>query len=133
MLAAVLTLLVGACTSPNTSSVVVDGTPVPSGSESPTEPGVFVRACDTAVYGRLQKDWRDHATIVGPLALLPLPAYATATPKTFDARGGRYRGLKVLALVEPGPAVTVSVPRPLRQSSRSSMTPRPSGATAGFE
>jgi hypothetical protein len=115
VLTVVLPLLVGACTSSSTSFVVVDGTPVPSGSESPIEPHVFVRTCDTAVYGRLQKDWRDHATTVGPLALLPLPAYTTATHRTFDARGGRYRGLKVLALVEPGPAVTVSVPGSLRQ------------------
>jgi hypothetical protein len=115
-LAVVLPLLVGACTSSSsTSFVVASRTPAPSGSESPDEPGAFVRACDTAVYGRLSKDWRAHATIVGPLALLPLPAYATATPRTFDARGVRYRELKVLALVEPGPAVTVSVPGSLRQ------------------
>jgi len=115
-IAVVLPLLVGACTSSSsTSSVVAAGTPVRSGSESPIEPRAFVRTCDTAVYGRLQKDWRDNATIVGPLALLPLPAYTTATPRTFDARGGRYRGLKVLALVEPGPAVTVSVPGSMRQ------------------
>jgi hypothetical protein len=114
-LASFLPLLVGACTSSSTSSVVVDRTPAPSGSESPAEPRAFVRACDTAVYGRLSKDWRAHATIVGPLALLSLPAYTTATPRTFDARGGRYRGLKVLALVDPGRAVTVSVPRSLRQ------------------
>jgi hypothetical protein len=113
---AVLLFIAVACsacttTSPTPSLMASEADPA---GHTPTEPATFDRRCGSDVYGNIGRNWRAGATVVGPLALLYLSAYADATPRTFSARGDRYRALKVLAVVAPGRSVTVTVPNALR-------------------
>jgi hypothetical protein len=99
-----------------------------SGTSRPTAP--FIRGCDSSVFGMLARGWRDDALVIGPLAFAYLPSFAS--PKSrhlFRAPGGRYRGQKVLAIVETGPDVTVRVPA--WEQDRLSLLYGPAGSKLG--
>jgi hypothetical protein len=72
--------------------------------------GAFVRTCEASVYGDLGGGWRAQSVVVGPLAFVALRYAARQPAADFRRRGGRYQGLKVLAVVEAGATVTLTVP-----------------------
>jgi hypothetical protein len=109
-------VLCSTCTTTSTSpSLVVHQTSGQPKGHAPIRPAIFERTCGSDVYGNLGRNWREAATVVGPLALVYLSIYADATARTFGARGDRYLSLKLLAVVDPGGDVTVTVPISLRQ------------------
>jgi hypothetical protein len=73
-------------------------------------PGAFVRTCESSVDGDLGDGWRARSVVAGPLALVALRHAATQPAADFRRRGGGYQGLKVLAVVEAGATVTLTVP-----------------------
>jgi hypothetical protein len=85
----------------------------PSGrlaSRSARPVGAFVRTCESSVYGDLGDGWRKRSVVVGPLAFVALRYAATQPAVDFRRRGGRYQGLKALAVVKAGATVTLTVP-----------------------
>jgi len=72
--------------------------------------GAFVRTCESSVCGDLGDGWRKQSVVVGPLAFVALRHAATQPAADFRRRGGSYQGLKVLAVVEAGATVTLTVP-----------------------
>ena len=111
----VLVVLCSACTTMSTSpSLVVHQTSGPPTGDAPIRPAIFERTCGSDVYGNLGRNWRGAATVIGPLALVYLSTYADATARTFGACGDRYLSLKLLAVVDPGRDVTVTVLTSLR-------------------
>jgi hypothetical protein len=85
-------------------------TATPTTAAPPGPPGTFVRTCESSVYGDLGTGWRTRSVVVGPLAFVALCDAATQPASDFRRRGGRYQGLKVLAVVEVGATVTLTVP-----------------------
>jgi hypothetical protein len=69
-----------------------------------------IRECDSAVFGTLAPDWREHATIAGPLAWVGISGYRSDPPATFAVQDGRYIFKKALAVVERGALVKIVVP-----------------------
>jgi len=69
-----------------------------------------IRGCESAVFGTLASNWRQYATIAGPLAWLGISGYATDPPPTFAIQNGRYLFKKALAVVERGALVKIVVP-----------------------
>lgn len=109
-----LTLAVGlltACTSTapagerSTSSALPQS---PTASPSP-QAGVFVRACDDRVFGELGRGWRKESVVIGPIAFVGLRGYRQGPDRFFQPRNGRYRALKVLAVVTGAKVITVSI------------------------
>lgn len=103
-------VLVGGCTSAGTSAPTPNApaTLASDASEGP-EAAAFVRDCDSSVYGRLGRGWREDAVVIGPIAFIGLPSLAAAPERRFEPRKGRDRSEKVLAVVRTGPPVTVRV------------------------
>jgi hypothetical protein len=85
-----------------------NGTVLPTGGGSQLD--TPKRGCDSAVFGTLASDWRQHATIAGPLAWLGISGYAADPPATFAVQDGRYLFKKALAVVERGALVKIVVP-----------------------
>jgi hypothetical protein len=110
-----LVMLCAACTTTSATRSFVEQSSPTSPSERATRP-IFERACGSDVSGDLGRQWRSHATVVGPLAFVGLPEYADATPRTFSAYDGRYRARKVLIVVDRGASVTVTVPSAFRRT-----------------
>jgi hypothetical protein len=54
--------------------------------------------------------WREQSVVVGPLAFVALRYAARQPAVDFRRRGGRYQGLKALAVVKAGATVTLTVP-----------------------
>jgi len=79
-------------------------------SRSARPAGAFVRTCESSVYGDLGDGWRTQSVVVGPLAFVALRAAATQPAVDFRRWGGRYQGLKALAVVKAGTTVTLTVP-----------------------
>ena len=72
--------------------------------------GAFVRTCESSVYGDLGGGWRAQSVVAGPLTFVALRYAATQPAADFRPRGGRYQGLKALAVVAAGATVTLTVP-----------------------
>lgn len=85
-----------------------DGTVLLTGEGSQLD--TPTRGCESAVFGTLASDWRQYATIAGPLAWLGISGYATDPPATFAIQDGRYLFKKALAVVERGALVKIVVP-----------------------
>jgi hypothetical protein len=80
----------------------------PTASPSP-QAGVFVRACDDTVFGELGPSWRKDSVVIGPIAFVGLRGYRHGPDRFFQPRNGRYRALKVLAVVTGDRVITVSI------------------------
>jgi hypothetical protein len=70
-----------------------------------TEAAPVVRDCSTSVYGDLPADWRQHSVSAGPLSLYPIPE---RPPERISA--GRYRPVKLIAMIQQGASATLTVP-----------------------
>jgi hypothetical protein len=113
--AAGLVVALAACTAEAPAGRAVGSTAAPSPTTAaPTRPpgpaGAFVRTCESSVYGDLGDGWRKQSVVVGPLAFVALRYAATQPAVDFRRRGGRYQGLKALAVVKAGATVTLTVP-----------------------
>jgi hypothetical protein len=114
--AAGLAVALAACTAEAPAGRAVGSTATTAAptTVAPTRPsgpaGAFVRTCESSVYGDLGDGWRKRSVVVGPLAFVALRYAATQPAVDFRRRGGRYQGLKVLAVVKSGATVTLTVP-----------------------
>jgi hypothetical protein len=103
--------LLTACTS--TAPAGERSTPTGAPQSPPPSPspqtGVFVRACDDSVYGELGQGWRKDSVVIGPIAFVGLRGYRHVPDRFFTSRNGRYRSLKVLAVVTGAGMITVSI------------------------
>jgi hypothetical protein len=111
-LAAALAVALAACIAEAPAGRPAGTTAAPAAptTAAPGPPGAFVRTCQDSVYGDLGDGWRARSVVVGPLAFVGLRQAATQPASDFRPRGGRYQGLKVLAVVEAGATVTLVVP-----------------------
>jgi hypothetical protein len=100
-----------------------NGTVLLTGEGAPLD--TPVRGCESAVVGTLASNWRDTATIAGPLAWPGIAGYANQPAADFEKRNGRYFLQKALAVVEPGVLVKMVVPESERD--RLSLSYGPSG------
>jgi hypothetical protein len=114
--AAGLVVALAACTAEAPAGRAVGSTAAPAAptTAAPTRPpgpaGAFVRTCESSVYGDLGDGWRKQSVVVGPLAFVALRYAAKQPAVDFRRRGGRYQGLKALAVVKAGATVTLTVP-----------------------
>src|SRR5215210_8370885 len=70
------------------------------------EPEPYVRTCSSSAYGDLGAGWRERAVVAGHLAFVGLKdGYRGVTP----APAGRARPPKVLVVVDPNAAPTVTI------------------------
>jgi hypothetical protein len=104
--------LLTACTS--TSPAGERSTPTAMPQSSPTaspspQASVFVRACNDIVSGELGQGWRNDSVVIGPIAFVGLRGYRQGPDRFFQSRNGRYRALKVLAVVTGAKVITVSI------------------------
>ncbi len=116
-----LTVLV-ACTSagsgpttapvPRSRSSAASSLPSPSAVLSPADTRTYERPCEESVFGTLGPHWRDHSLVVGPIAFVGLSGAAGAPERSLGVRGSRALPQKVLAVVDRGGPVTVSVAPP---------------------
>ncbi|MGI8712098.1 MAG: hypothetical protein ACR2NR_02735 [Solirubrobacteraceae bacterium] len=89
-------------------------------SATATQTSLVVRACKTAVYGQLARDWRSSPLTVraGAVSFLYVRDYRTAPARQFRGSGSgasrRYSGQKVLAVVDRGATATVVISPPDR-------------------
>ncbi len=108
-------LLCAACTTTSISpSLAVRPSADSPSVDVSTRSAIFERECGSDVHDNLDKHLLTDATVVGPLKLVFLSDYADATAQIFGARGDRFLALKVLAVVDPGRSVTLTVPTSLR-------------------
>jgi hypothetical protein len=103
--------LLTACTS--TAPAGERSTPIamlqsPTASPS-SQACVFVRACDDSVFGELGPGWGKDSVVIGPIAFVGLRGYRHGPDRYFQPRNGRYRALKVLAVVPGDRVITVSI------------------------
>ena len=107
----VLVASLSGCDGDNHPSPLGEGTGRPGGGEAGR---AVVVGCKRAVYGPLGGNWRSpgQGTVVaGPIAWVGLFGYAREQPPwTYQPRRGLAPAVKALAVVNPGRAVTVSVP-----------------------
>ena len=83
----------------------------PKGVESAgRDTDAFVRDCESAVYGELDKGWRRESLVVGPLSFAYGKSYKRRTPDEFRGRNARYFPSKVLVVVENGAVASVTIP-----------------------
>ena len=111
--AAGLVVALAACTAeePAGSTAAPPAPTTVASTRPPAGPaGAFVRTCESSVYGDLGDGWRTQSVVVGPLAFVALRAAATQPAVDFRRWGGRYQGLKALAVVKAGATVTLTVP-----------------------
>lgn len=76
----------------------------------PAPPTGEIRDCGSSVYGEMSPDWRAKATVVGPVAFV---TWFSADPAWLDSISPRPDGrrfIKVLAVVDGGKQVTISLP-----------------------
>ena len=78
--------------------------------------GPVVRDCGSSVYGDLGGDWVPSSIFAGPLAFVRARAYATSPSSFRGVGGGRYRGSKLLVLVQAGWVARVVVPAVQRRN-----------------
>lgn len=72
-----------------------------------SSPPAFVRRCDTSVYGDLGSGWKRNSLEVGPVSFVGLGDLDAVSPSFPEPTGGGPQ--KVLAVVETGPPVTVTI------------------------
>jgi hypothetical protein len=111
--AAALAVALAACTAEAPAGRAAGSTTTPAAPTTAAPPGpagAFVRACEDSVYGDLGGGWRAQSVVAGPLAFVALRYAATQPAADFRPRGGRYQGLKALAVVDAGATVTLVVP-----------------------
>jgi hypothetical protein len=99
----------------NCTSGTSDGATSPGGgfSSASSDAGVFVRSCESSVFGDLGAGWRKDAVIAGPLAFVGARGYEDDPKRLFFARKpGMATAQKVLAVVVGDRPVLVSVQRP---------------------
>jgi hypothetical protein len=104
--------LLAACTSSSTSGAergLPPGTNDTTPTVSPSPVVSFVRTCRSSIYGELGARWRRDALVIGPVAFIGLGWVGSAPDQRFQPKDGRLEPLKVLAIVEAGPPVTVTV------------------------
>jgi hypothetical protein len=88
----------------------------PKGVESAgKDTDAFVRDCESAVYGELDKEWRRESLVVGPLSFVYGKSYNRRTPVEFRGRNAKYFPSKVLVVVENGAVATVTIPASARR------------------
>jgi hypothetical protein len=99
------------CTSSNDASSREEGRSIASPGFSPIpDAGVFVRSCESSVFGDLGADWRKDAVLAGPVAFVGARGYEDDPKRSFVARGPRMAtAQKVLAVVVGDRPVIVSV------------------------
>jgi hypothetical protein len=113
-----LTVLVALCAC---DSEVARSTASSVGSQRPADNGSsdlhtknshsFTCRCSDSVFGDLGGGWRQGSVAGGPLSFVGARSgYRHAPERLFEPRRGRYRPLKVLAVVDNGTDVTVGVP-----------------------
>lgn len=109
---AVVMVVLAACTSGSRPGPAPSGTKIvspPTPTDSPmAEP--FVRTCEESVYGDLGSDWRTDSLQAGPIAFVGLGSADGLSTEAFEIVEGKFRSIKVLAVVDVGAEVTVSVP-----------------------
>jgi hypothetical protein len=72
--------------------------------------GVFIRSCESSVFGDLGPGWRKDAVLAGPVAFVGARGYEDDAERSFVARGPRMAtAQKVLAVVVGDRPVIVSV------------------------
>jgi hypothetical protein len=76
---------------------------------APGSDAVYVRTCDTSVYGTLATGWERHAVVAGPIAFVGLGGKGRISAKVLAADRGPTDILKVLVVVATHTRVTVSV------------------------
>jgi hypothetical protein len=89
----------------------------------------FVRDCESAVYGELDKGWRGESLVVGPLSFVYGKGYERRSPDEFRGRDAKYFPTKVLVVVENGAVATVTIPRSARR--HASLLYKPSLSAGG--
>jgi len=104
--AALFVFLFQGCTS--------SGSPAgPSGGAAASSPALqgpaFVRTCESSVYGSLGHGWNDGEVTLGPVTFVGLHGFASAPARQLTPEDGRDPRLKVLAVLRPGPPVTLRV------------------------
>jgi hypothetical protein len=93
-------------------------TQAPSGSaasprSSPeSDVAVFVRTCESSVYGDLGSGWRAGEASAGPVWFVGARGYADDPPREFSAPGNMATSQKVLVVVDGDRPVTLSVRHP---------------------
>jgi hypothetical protein len=73
---------------------------------------VFVRSCESSVYGDLGPGWRRDEVAAGPVVFVAAKSYADDPPRRFSAPGDRATLHKVLIVVAGGDPVEVSIDHP---------------------
>jgi hypothetical protein len=81
------------------------------GSPEPAS-GLFVRSCESSVYGDLGPGWRRDEATAGRVVFVAANSYADDPPRRFSAPGDRATLHKVLIVVEGGGSVEVSIDHP---------------------
>jgi hypothetical protein len=89
----------------------------------------FVRDCESAVYGELDKGWRKESIVVGPLAFVYGKGYESRSRDEFRGRNAEYFPTKVLVVIENDAVVTVTIPPSARPNA--SLLYRPSLSVGG--
>jgi hypothetical protein len=108
-LARLALLAIVACTGP------APGTDGPSRSEPGSPEPVselFVRTCESSVYGDLGPRWRQDEVAAGPVVFVAANSYADDPPRRFSAPGDRAIVHKVLIVVLGDASVEVSIDDP---------------------
>jgi hypothetical protein len=120
LLAAII--VIAACTGERTVAVTTTSAAV-------VKPAVFppTRTCASAVSGRPSMRRAIH---IGPLALIGTDQRLSGT--TFESHHGRYRAIKVLAVLRGSHDVVVTVPLPQRESVFLLYDPAARGNRYGF-
>src|SRR5688500_19212693 len=79
------------------------------------EPPPYVRTCSSSAYGDLGAGWREHAVVAGHLAFVGLGG-RRRTSELDPVDPGQANPLKVLVVVDPNSAPTLTVARVSRRN-----------------
>lgn len=107
-------LVLGGCTGGGRDDRTRGEAPGEIATSGPGAGEGFVRGCEERVYGDLGNGWRDRRLEVGPVAFVGATAYEHLSRARFGAPGGRGYTAKVLADVERGHTVVISIPESAR-------------------
>jgi hypothetical protein len=91
--------------------------PTPARSEPSSQPdtgdrALFVRSCESSVYGELGRGWRRREISAGPVTFVGARGYRDDAPSAISAPGDRATSQKVLVAVVGDRPVTLSVRHP---------------------
>ena len=79
------------------------------------EPAPYVRTCSSSAYGDLGRGWRERAVVAGHLAFVGMRGPRRAS-ELGPVDPGRANPLKVLVVVDPNSAPTVTIARVSRRN-----------------